>query len=111
MDDDRSRSLDFQEFKKGVRNYGMTMDVKEVQDMFHAFDRDGSGTIDFDEFLVKLRPPLSKARQSLIRKAFLKLDKTGWWDSELDYCRQLLARNMTHKSYFLSHFERCEAFF
>ena len=77
MDDDRSRSLDFQEFKKGVREYGLTLDIGEVQDMFTSFDRDGSGTIDFDEFLVKLRPPLSKSRQALIKKAFLKLDRTG----------------------------------
>ena len=77
MDDDRSRTLDFQEFKKGVREYGLTLDVAEVRDMFTAFDRDGSGTIDFDEFLVKLRPPLSKSRQALIKKAFHKLDKTG----------------------------------
>ena len=77
MDDDRSRTLDFQEFKKGVRDFGLSLDVGEVNEMFTAFDRDGSGTIDFDEFLVKLRPPLSKARQSLIKQAFRKLDKTG----------------------------------
>ena len=33
-------------------------------------DRDGSGTLDFDEFLFALRPPLNNNRKSLIQKAF-----------------------------------------
>merc|ERR1712037_750876 len=40
-------------------------------------DRDGSGSLDFDEFLMALRPPMSKNRKSLIAQAFRKLDKTG----------------------------------
>ena len=77
MDDDRNRSLDFQEFKKGVHDYGLDVEPKELREMFEKFDRDKSGSIDFDEFLVKLRPPLSNARKVLIQKAFRKLDKTG----------------------------------
>jgi len=77
MDDDGSKSIDFKEFKKGLRDYGVDIDPGEVQEMFAAFDKDGSGVIDFDEFLVNLRPPLSKNRKSLIQQAFRKLDKTG----------------------------------
>ena len=55
MDDDGSRSIDFKEFKKGLRDYGVDVEPSEVQEMFSAFDKDGSGTIDFDEFLVNLR--------------------------------------------------------
>lgn len=33
----------------------MMIDKEEAQEIFRAFDKDGSGTIDFDEFLVKLR--------------------------------------------------------
>merc|ERR1712066_777272 len=76
MDDDGNRSLDFNEFKKGLGDYGVNVDKNEAQQMFESFDKDGSGTIDFDEFLINLRPPLSKARQKLIRMAFTKLDKT-----------------------------------
>ncbi|XP_076811603.1 calcyphosin-like protein isoform X2 [Clavelina lepadiformis] len=77
MDDDGNKTIDFKEFKKGLRDYGVDLDPSEVQEMFSAFDKDGSGNIDFDEFLVNLRPPLSKARKNLIQKAFRKLDKTG----------------------------------
>lgn len=77
MDDDRNRTLDFNEFKKGMRDYGLHLEPKELQEMFSAFDRDGSGLIDFDEFLIALRPPMSKARKDVIGEAFNKLDKTG----------------------------------
>jgi len=77
MDDDGNRSLDFQEFKKGLHDYGAEVDKHEARDMFDAFDKDGSGSIDFDEFLVALRPPMSKNRTKLIRLAFNKLDKTN----------------------------------
>ena len=49
----------------------------QVQEIFDAFDKDGSKVLDFDEFLVALRPPMSKARKGIIHKAFNKLDKTG----------------------------------
>jgi len=45
--------------------------------MYSQMDKDGSGTLDFDEFLFALRPPLNNVRKSLIQKAFRKLDKTG----------------------------------
>lgn len=40
---------------KGLNDYAMMIDKEEAQEIFRAFDKDGSGTIDFDEFLVKLR--------------------------------------------------------
>merc|ERR1712168_772854 len=77
MDDDGSKSLSFKEFKKGLHDYGMDVELDEAKTIFERVDRDGSGSIDFDEFLVNLRPPLSKSRKGLILKAFRKLDKTG----------------------------------
>ncbi|XP_070195764.1 calcyphosin-like protein isoform X3 [Littorina saxatilis] len=78
MDDDGNRSIDFKEFEKGLREYGLTeFDKATMQEVFQIFDKDGSGTIDFDEFLVKLRPPMSQHRKALIFQAFDKLDKTG----------------------------------
>ncbi|CAH3153098.1 unnamed protein product [Porites lobata] len=77
MDDDANRTLDFNEFKKGIREYGLHLEPKELKEMFQAFDADGSNVIDFDEFLLALRPPMSKARKNIINEAFNKLDKTG----------------------------------
>merc|ERR1711976_338549 len=64
------------EFRKGLHDYGAEVTRQEELEIFNTLDRDGSGSIDFDEFLVALRPPLSKSRQKLIRMAFNKLDKT-----------------------------------
>lgn len=55
IDDNNSRSIDLNEFKKGVHDYGLNLEPGEVQEMFRVFDKDGSGTIDFDEFLQSLR--------------------------------------------------------
>lgn len=55
MDDDGSRSIDVREFTKGMHDYGMMMEKEEVLDLFARFDQDGSGTVDFDEFLKNLR--------------------------------------------------------
>ncbi|VDD87069.1 unnamed protein product [Enterobius vermicularis] len=77
MDDNENRKLGYDEFKKGLADFGVTMDEAEVSSAFNRFDKDNSGFIDFDEFLLALRPPMSKARLDIIDQAFKKLDKTG----------------------------------
>ncbi|NWI96027.1 CAPSL protein, partial [Pitta sordida] len=77
MDDNNSKTLDFEEFVKGLNDYAVTLDKEEAQKIFQRFDKDGSGTINFDEFLVKLRPPMSNARKEVVMQIFRKLDKTG----------------------------------
>ena len=53
IDDDGNKKLSMDEFKKAVRQLGM--DDKDVKELFHIFDADNSGTIEFDEFLAQLR--------------------------------------------------------
>lgn len=77
MDDDGSRSIDYREFKKGLHDYGVSLEDEQIKALYDQLDRDHSGTIDFDEFLRALRPPMSNHRKELILKAFHKLDKTG----------------------------------
>ncbi|KAL5021444.1 hypothetical protein ScPMuIL_000599 [Solemya velum] len=77
MDDDGNRTLDLAEFKKGVQTYGLVVDEATLREMFQCFDRNGNGKVDYEEFIVNLRPPMSNARKSLITQAFVKLDKTG----------------------------------
>ncbi|NXI84796.1 CAPSL protein, partial [Rhipidura dahli] len=77
IDANKSRTLDFNEFLKGLHDYSVMINKEEAQELFRKFDKDGSGTIDFDEFLVTLRPPMSNARKEIVMKVFQKLDKTG----------------------------------
>lgn len=76
MDDDQSRSLDKAEFKKGLRDYKVDLDKETTDQLFDSLDVDHSGTLDFDEFLIALRPPMNNGRKQLVFKAFTKLDKT-----------------------------------
>ena len=55
MDDDNNKTLSLAEFGKGLRDYGVPLEKPDIKKMFDAFDEDGSGNIDFDEFLIKLR--------------------------------------------------------
>lgn len=47
--------LDKNEFSKGCRDFGAKLSKEEVDEIFTLIDKDGSGEIDFDEFLVALR--------------------------------------------------------
>jgi len=55
IDDDGNRSLSLAEFKKGCKDFGLDLEPDVVQQMFTEFDRDHSGSINFDEFLQAIR--------------------------------------------------------
>ena len=55
MDDNKNKKLDFEEFKKGVTEYGLNYSKEEARELFNLFDKDKSGQIDFEEFLEQLR--------------------------------------------------------
>ncbi|XP_037950179.1 calcyphosin-like protein [Teleopsis dalmanni] len=77
MDDDGSKSLNLEEFSKGIRETGLEVTDEEINQMFSRFDENNDGTINMTEFLLKLRPPMSNARLNIINKAFEKMDRTG----------------------------------
>lgn len=77
MDDSGDKKLDKEEFTKGLQDFGVYLSPAEIDALFQEMDKDGNGTIRFDEFLVSLRPPMSAARLNLIKQAFKKMDKTG----------------------------------
>jgi Ca2+-binding EF-hand superfamily protein len=55
MDDDGSKSLSMAEFKKGVRECSLDLNEQELNQLFQHFDKDRSGSLDYDEFLRGLR--------------------------------------------------------
>lgn len=55
MDDNNNRTLDFKEFVKGLNDYAAVMEKEEAEELFQRSDKDGNGTIDFNEFLLALR--------------------------------------------------------
>eukprot|EP01139_Manchomonas_bermudensis_P009846 Amastigsp_a339628_1865.p1 type:complete len:215 gc:universal Amastigsp_a339628_1865:662-18(-) len=77
MDDDGSRALNMDEFATGLRDYGLVLSADEVQQIARWCDTNGDGTIDFDEFLRHVRPPMNETRMRLVDAAFNKLDANG----------------------------------
>lgn len=66
MDDNENRSIDLAEFKKGLADFGVTTNEKEIEAAFKQFDKNGSGAIDFDEFIRTLRVKFMRKAISLI---------------------------------------------
>lgn len=62
MDDNNSKSIDMSEFRKAVRDFKIDLNDNEIQTVFNAFDRDGSGEIDYDEFVRGVRGPMNAFR-------------------------------------------------
>lgn len=86
MDDNSNGKLSRQEFEKGLRDSGFvgqsnegnpSLSVEECRQLFKEFDADDSGSIDYNEFLIKMRPPMSESRLRLIGQAYGKLDVNG----------------------------------
>jgi len=55
IDDDGSKSLSISEFKKAVSEYGLSLSELEMNQLFSYFDKDKSGSIEYEEFLQALR--------------------------------------------------------
>ncbi|XP_061175024.1 calcyphosin-like protein [Saccostrea echinata] len=71
MDDDGSKTLDFREFRDGLHDYGLReLDDQTISDVFRELDKDGSGKLSYDEFLVAIRGPMNKTREEYVKKAF-----------------------------------------
>ena len=61
--------------RTGLQDYGISLNIREIDDVFTAFDRDRSGFIDVTEFLVACRGDLNDRRKKMVKMAFDILDK------------------------------------
>ena len=55
MDDNGNPQLDVDDFRWGFIDYGFQLSKEEAAEILKKFDRDNSGTIDFNEFLRFLK--------------------------------------------------------
>ena len=65
------------EFKKACKDFRIGLEDKDAERLFKIFDRDGSGSIDYDEFLRGVRGEMNEFRKNFCRKAFKIMDKDG----------------------------------
>ena len=74
LDDNRNPQVDMQELMWGLKDFDVHLDEEQAKSILNTFDRDGSGTVSFDELLRALRGDLSDARIHCIKQAYDKLD-------------------------------------
>ena len=60
-----------------MRDYGLRISDADLRILFNAYDTNGSGALEFDEFKNGIRGELSPQRSKLIRYAFQKMNRTG----------------------------------
>jgi len=51
MDDNGNGQLDVDDFRWGLIDYGISVTKEEANLLMKGYDRDGNGTVSFDEFL------------------------------------------------------------
>lgn len=74
MDDNGNRQLEVDDFRWGLKDYGIDINQDEAAEIVTRFDKDKSGTLDFNEFLVWLKGDINEEREKFIFKAYQKLD-------------------------------------
>jgi len=80
-----------EEVKKGyMEHYGRVMSDEEVEKMFKAVDSDGSGFIDYSEFVVAAMNEKQLTTNDKLQAAFKMFDKDGSGVISTDEIKEVL---------------------
>lgn len=69
-DDNRSLTLDKDEFSKVFHDYRLNLTEDEMQTLWQAFDTNQDGSVNFDEFLRRVVGEMNDFRRNLVWQAF-----------------------------------------
>lgn len=74
-----------------MRSLGQNPTEAELQDMVNEVDKDGNGTIDFEEFLDMMsRNSMDENAEEEMRQAFLVFDKDGSGQISMSELKQVM---------------------
>ena len=84
LDENNSKTLDFDEFCNALKEFKINLTNEEITSLFNCFDKNGNGVIEYNEFINQLRGPMNQKRKDIVTKAFNKLDidRSGFIDME-----------------------------
>lgn len=77
IDRDGSKTLFLEEFKIAFQRCNLDFTDQEITTLFYLFDVYDKNYLDYDEFMINIRGPVSERRRMLIEKAFQLLDFEG----------------------------------
>ena len=77
VDRNRNGSLDRDEFESCCKINALGLTPEEIDVLMRHFDRDGNGSVGYEEFLRAVRGRLNATRKVLVKKIFDVLDKIG----------------------------------
>lgn len=75
MDDNHSMDVDAEELRNGLIDIGLRLSPGEVKELIKCVDKDGSGFVNFDEFLLAVRGDINPRREKMIMMAFRVMDR------------------------------------
>ena len=75
IDENGDKKISFHEFEKMFKRYRFNLSQVEINNLFNYFDKDGSGFIDYAEFLNGIVGDLNQFRKDVLKQVFEKLDK------------------------------------
>ena len=74
IDENSSKKLTFDEFANFFKKFRYSLSEEEINNLFKYFDKDGSGFINYDEFVDVLCGDLNNFRKNVLKQVFDKLD-------------------------------------
>ena len=87
-DDDNSKTIDINEFRKFCHDYRIPLDDNEIKLLFSELDINGNGKIDYEEFLRGVVGEMNERRKKIILQVFKIFDKNQNGVIELDDIRE-----------------------
>lgn len=92
MDLNGDGKLSKQEIKDGyAKYYDKHLEDEEIDDMFAKIDADGSGEIEYSEFVVASMNEKNLLNNSKLQTAFKMFDKDGGGSISIDEIKQVLS--------------------
>jgi len=66
--------LEPEEFEKGLASFGFFLKKIDLQTLIKYYDKDGDGSLNFEEFIGGIREPLNERRTKLVLKLYNAID-------------------------------------